>query len=68
MAIHVRFDGEDLELADEATVGDLLRELGLSAPLLSVMVNGTVIRRSRYEVHSLDEGDAVTAVVQVGGG
>jgi thiamine biosynthesis protein ThiS len=68
MAIHVRFDGEDLELTDGATVGDLLRQLGLSAPLLSVVLNGAVIRRSRYEEQPLDDGDVVTAVVQVGGG
>jgi sulfur carrier protein len=68
MAIRVRFDGEDLELPDGASVGDLLRRLELSAPLLSVVVNGTVIRRSRYDEQSLHEGDVVIAVVQVGGG
>ncbi len=68
MAIRVRFDGEDLELPEGSTIGDLLRLLELSAPLFSVVVNGRVIRRSRYDLHELHDDDEVSAVVQVGGG
>lgn len=68
MAIEVRFDDVPIELPDGATVADLLRLLGLSAPILSVVRNGRVVRRADYESHTLEDGDRLTAVVQVGGG
>lgn len=68
MAITVWFDDAHIELPDGATVADLLRLLGLSAPILSVVRNGQIVRRTDYESHTLEDGDRLTAVVQVGGG
>ena len=68
MAITVAFDDAPIELPDGATVADLLRRVDLSAPIFSVVCNGQVVSRSDYEAHILEEGDELTAVVQVGGG
>ncbi len=68
MAIRVRFDDEDLDLPEGATVGDLLRTLDLSAPILSVARNGRIVPRGEYDTCVLADGDQLIGVIQVGGG
>jgi len=68
VAITVAFDDTRIELPEGATVADLLRVVDLSAPIFSVICNGQIVRRSDYGDHPLEDGDELTAVVQVGGG
>ncbi len=68
MKIRVTLDGELLVLPARSTVADLLRQLELSPEILSVVRNGKVVRRSRYKTGVLEDGDDLTAVLQVGGG
>lgn len=68
MKIRVTLDGELLVLPARSTVADLLRQLELSPEILSVVRNGKVVRRSRYKTCVLEDGDDLTAVLQVGGG
>lgn len=47
--MNVRVNGEMKQLADNATVADLLRELGLPAAGLAVAVNGEVVTRAWHK-------------------
>lgn len=44
--MNVRVNGDTKQLPDNATVADLLRELGMPAAGLAVAVNGEVVSRA----------------------
>lgn len=61
-------NGAAREVPDGATVGDLLRSLGLFGGPVAVEVNREIVPRSRHEARPLAEGDRVEIVTMVGGG
>ncbi len=61
-------NAEVRELADGATVADLLRDLGLADKPVAVEVNRQVIAKRLHAEHTLAEGDRVELVTLVGGG
>ncbi len=68
MPIHIRLDGEAIELDEPVTIDQLLRDRGHSPEILSVMVDGRVISRHEYTTRWVRDGEELVAVVQVGGG
>lgn len=60
-------NGKEHELADLATVGDLLAALGLSAEV-AVAVNGEVVPRRDHAATVLRPGDEVEIIHAVAGG
>lgn len=68
MPITIRFDDQPLTVESPLTVEELLRERDLSPEILSVVLNGSSVPRSRYPETFLADGDELLAVVQVGGG
>lgn len=61
-------NGNPRELADGASVAELLAALNLAEKLVAVEVNLEVVPRARYGEHRLAEGDRVEIVTLVGGG
>ncbi|MGI6420133.1 MAG: sulfur carrier protein ThiS [Thermoguttaceae bacterium] len=61
-------NGNPRELADGATVAELLAALNLAERLVAVEVNLEVVPRARHGEHRLAEGDRVEIVTLVGGG
>ncbi len=61
-------NGNPRELADGASVAELLAALNLAEKLVAVEVNLEVVPRARHCEHRLAEGDRVEIVTLVGGG
>jgi thiamine biosynthesis protein ThiS len=64
----VRVNGEDREVRDGATLGELLRELGLGGRRVAVAVNRDVVPRRALEERTIAPGDAIEILEAVGGG
>ncbi len=67
-AITIRLNGEPYSLEGPITVADLLDRLGLHPQTVAVELNRDILRRDRYAVTTLAEGDAVEVVRMIGGG
>ena len=52
----------------QGTVAELLEELHAAPAMTAVMINGDVVRRSRWESVRLSEGDQVELIVAAAGG
>ena len=61
-------NGDEVEVADGATVADLLEQLGLSKRLIVVERNGDPVPRSERATTSLASGDRLELVRAVAGG
>jgi len=66
MQIHV--NGEAKQLADEATLLDLIEELGLAGRRIAIELNMDIIPRSEHEKTVLKDGDQLEVVHAIGGG
>ena len=68
--MRVELNGEVVELAAGATVGDALAAAGVGEPArgVAVAVGGEVVRRSEWDTHALAEGESVEIVQAVQGG
>jgi thiamine biosynthesis protein ThiS len=66
--VQVLSNGEELEVADGATVDDLLRQLGLGAKWVLVERNGEPVLRSELARTVLRPGDRLELVRAVAGG
>jgi sulfur carrier protein len=64
----ITVNGELREVAEGATVAELLAALGLAKQYVAVEVNRQVIPRARHPECRLNAGDKVEVVTLVGGG
>lgn len=64
----VRLNGQERDLPEGATLGDLVRALGLEPSRIAVERNGQVVPKARYDAEVLSEGDRLEIVHFVGGG
>lgn len=65
--MNIRLNGSRRRVRDSISVEALLRELDLRGRL-AVEINQTIVSRSRYDHHCLQEGDQVEVIQAVGGG
>ncbi len=61
-------NGESRQVAEGATVAQLLQELGLSGRFVAVEVNLELVPHSQHAARSLAAGDRLEIVTLVGGG
>jgi sulfur carrier protein len=61
-------NGENRELAEGATVAELLSRLKLERGGIAVAVNERVVRGSNFDEHRLQDGDVVEIIRAVAGG
>ena len=64
----ITLNGEAREMADGATVAQLLDDLGLDSRSLAVERNRELVPRRTHAEATLAEGDRVEIVTLVGGG
>lgn len=61
-------NAQERELPENASVADLVRELGLEKAACAVEVNKRLVPKAKHPEHALKPGDAVEVVTLVGGG
>ena len=66
--VHITLNGEEKTLAADATVGDLLREMGMADKRVAVELNLEIVPRSRHAEVRLQDNDRVEVVAAIGGG
>lgn len=66
--MQVTANGEPVELADGATVADLLAAMGLGGKWVLVERNGEPVRRAELAATALADGDRLELVRAVAGG
>jgi len=66
--MHVKLNGEALELPEAMTILQLLERLKVRRDIVAVEVNREIVPRARHGDRCLEEGDAVEVVTFVGGG
>ena len=64
----IELNGEYKQISDQATVQDLLADLGLTQKRLAVEVNQAIVPRSQFEQYILSSNDKVEIVHAIGGG
>ncbi|WP_437194441.1 sulfur carrier protein ThiS [Planctomicrobium sp. SH527] len=64
----IQVNGETREIANTATVADLLAELKLDPRFLAVERNKQLVPRAQHAQCKLEEGDELEVVTLVGGG
>ena len=66
--MHIQLNGEPYELADGASVADLIERLELAGRRVAVERNLDIVPRSQYASTVLSEGDQLEVVHAIGGG
>ena len=62
-------NGKDIEFDVELTIKELLAEQNVRMPdMVSVELNGQILKRSQFENTTLNEGDQVEFLYFMGGG
>ena len=64
----MRINGEDLEVADNISLKDLVTQLDLTPERIAIELNQHVVRRADWPSTVLKENDQVEIVHFVGGG
>lgn len=67
-AIHIQVNGEQRDCPADITVGDLLRELGITTERVAVELNLEILDRKEFDHRSLKPGDRVEILSFIGGG
>ena len=66
--VKLRVNGEPFELAQGATVADVVGALGCGPRGVAVAVNSELVRRDEWPTSELAEGDSVEVLHAVAGG
>ncbi len=62
-------NGKQIDLAESLTVSELLTEQEVKMPeMVSVEVNGEILRRTEFDTKRLQDGDKVEFLYFMGGG
>lgn len=67
-SVSVTVNGEPMEVSDQLTIADLLRQAGVPANYLAVEVNDEVVPRALHDSQRIVAGDRIEVVTLVGGG
>lgn len=68
MSMRIRVNGDETEVAADASVRSLLVSLELDREGVAVAVDLVVVPRSQWDRRGLREGEAVEVICAVGGG
>ncbi len=62
-------NGTESEIGDGLTISQLLTDQNVKMPeMVSVELNGQILKRSQFDTTTLNEGDAVEFLYFMGGG
>ncbi|MGA7965587.1 MAG: sulfur carrier protein ThiS [Gammaproteobacteria bacterium] len=66
--MEILLNGVDRELAQGATIAELVSELELVGRRVAVEVNGRIVPASKHGEYPLGDGDRVELISAIGGG
>ncbi len=66
--VKLHINGEARSFEKEITVQELIQLLAVRLPAVVVEVNRTIVPKSAYAQHRLEDGDRIEIVTFVGGG
>lgn len=66
--MQITVNGDVVDLPEDATLTDLLRQLSLADARVAVELNGNIVPRSQHPQQSLQAGDTLEIVHAIGGG
>lgn len=66
--MELSINGNSRQVPDGLTAAQLVETLGLQDRRIAMEVNESIVPRSRYAQHTLQEGDRIEIVHAVGGG
>lgn len=66
--IQIELNGQPHALAADASISDLLEQLGHAGRRVAVEVNRAIVPKSQHPEHRLADGDVVELVHALGGG
>ena len=66
--MEISINGQSRHLEEQATVSQLLDQLGLAGKFVAVEVNRELVPRQRHAEFRLGDGDCLEIVTLVGGG
>jgi thiamine biosynthesis protein ThiS len=66
--MRVFVNGDDLQVADDASLGDVVMRLGLNPKVVVAQRNGDIVERVAFTTTTLADGDTIDLVQLVGGG
>lgn len=64
----INVNGESIEVAEQASLIELIKQLKLEGKRYAIEVNEDIIARSEHASYRLNSGDSVEVVVAIGGG
>lgn len=68
MKLTITVNGETRDIASDASLSDLIKQLGLVPSAVAALINDEIIERSTFEEKRLADGDVVELVRFVPGG
>ena len=67
--MNITVNGEQAEVKDAMTVSELLTDQNVKMPeMVSVEVNGKILKRSEFDARILSDGDSIEFLYFMGGG
>jgi sulfur carrier protein len=66
--VQIVVNGETTAVADQATITQLIEQLGLTGKRIAIELNQTIVPRSAHASTVLHNGDCVEIVHAIGGG
>lgn len=67
-SIHIIVNGAHMRIPALVSIGNLIKERGLTGKRIAVELNGEIVPRSRHGDVTVAAGDRIEIVVAVGGG
>jgi thiamine biosynthesis protein ThiS len=66
--MRLKINGDEKEVANAATLADLVEQLSMKADRVAVELNRSIVPRANWAATSLKDGDELEIVHFVGGG
>lgn len=66
--MHIRFNDETMQCADNLTLKTLLEQRRLLKPGVALAINQTIVPREQWETHLLHDGDQILLFQAIAGG
>lgn len=66
--MNIKVNGSTMQIAEAATVAELLSELGYRDHFVAIAVNADCIPRRTYAEHHLSESDSIEILAPMAGG
>jgi len=66
--MQITVNGQKKVIGDDMTIRDLLKQLGIEEKTMATAVNMEVVKKEKWQIHCLKDGDKVEFLHFVGGG